>query len=91
MKDVHRSDFTDGVLDFGLTYLISANSFHGNYSFLNLEIVANSNTGCPIDMLTTSDQILKIEKSHMPKSKPCFEIGRVVVVRVVWCQFFYGI
>ena len=31
-------------------------------------------TGCPIDMLTTSDQILKIEKSHMPKSKPCFEI-----------------
>ena len=31
-------------------------------------------TGCPIDMLTTSDQILKIEKSHMSKSKPCFKI-----------------
>ena len=31
-------------------------------------------TGCPIDMLTRSDQILKIEKSHMSKSKPCFEI-----------------
>ena len=31
-------------------------------------------TGCPIDMLTHSDQILKIEKSHMPISKPCFKI-----------------
>ena len=31
-------------------------------------------TGCPTQMLTSSDQILKIEKSHMPKSKPCFEI-----------------
>ena len=27
-------------------------------------------TGCPSDMLTTSDWILKIEKSHMPKVSP---------------------
>ena len=31
-------------------------------------------TECPTQRLTTSDQILKIEKSHMAKSKPCFEI-----------------
>ena len=31
-------------------------------------------TGCPTDMVTRSDQILKIEKLHMTKSKPCFEI-----------------
>ena len=31
-------------------------------------------TGCPTQRLTSSDQILKIEKSHMSKSKPCFEI-----------------
>ena len=31
-------------------------------------------TGCPTQRLTTSDQILKIEKSHMAKSKPCFKI-----------------
>ena len=37
-------------------------------------LYATACTGCPIDMLTTSDQILKIEKSHMPKSKPCFKI-----------------
>ena len=32
------------------------------------------NTGCPTDMVMPSDQILKIEKSHVSKSKPCFEI-----------------
>ena len=31
-------------------------------------------TGCPTNMLTTSDSILQILKSHMSKSKTCFEI-----------------
>ena len=30
--------------------------------------------GCPTDILTTSDSILKILKPHMPKSKTYFEI-----------------
>ena len=48
--------------------------------YLNIKIIKIVNnmqyiyTGCPTDMLTTSDYILKIEKSHMSKSKPCFEI-----------------
>ena len=31
-------------------------------------------TGCPIDMLTNSDSILKFLKSNMSKSKTYFEI-----------------
>ena len=38
-------------------------------------------TGCPTDMVTRSDQILKIEKSHMSKSKPCFKILELRALR----------
>ena len=36
--------------------------------------VSTRNTGCPIDMLTSSDSILQILKPHIPKGKTCFEI-----------------
>ena len=32
-----------------------------------------TSTGCPIDMLTTSDPILQFLKPHISKSKTCFE------------------
>jgi hypothetical protein len=45
----------------------------GAASFFSTNLILLQNTGCPTQRLTTSDQILKIEKSHMPKSKPCFK------------------
>ena len=32
-------------------------------------------TGCPINMLTSSDSILQILKPHVSKNKTCFKIG----------------
>ena len=43
---------------------------------ISMQVLANPLiiTTHDYDMVTRSDQILKIEKSHMSKSKSCFEI-----------------
>ena len=64
-----------------LVSMIFGYSFHGNYSFLNLEIVANSSSCCNISILCLINRIFAAESIPGPKLN---EVIQYLDVMLFW-------